>query len=128
MKDLVSLPLDRAESGVTSKYLACVLAAQRALQLNKGNPARVEVPYYKPTTQALAELQAGKIDFAMGNDALESRSRDEALYKEVLTETRLSYVDEEGQALFAPHPPAPERASASAAPAKDDAPADKPSS
>ncbi|MBI5136720.1 MAG: DNA-directed RNA polymerase subunit omega [Nitrospirae bacterium] len=105
MKDIVSLPMETPGPGVDSKYRLCVVAGQRALQIIKGSKARIDVPYCKPTTVALAEVQGGLVPFAQDDDAFKAREADEVTYKTVLAETRAAYVDEEGNALFSHHGP-----------------------
>lgn len=104
MKDIVSLPLETPGPEVDSKYRLCVVASQRALQIIKGSKPRVDVPYHKPTTVALEEVQEGLIPFAQGEDAFKARETDEMTYKTVLAETRAAYVDEEGNSLFSQGP------------------------
>jgi DNA-directed RNA polymerase omega subunit len=108
MKDIVALPLHSPGPGVDSKYRLGVLAAQRALQIVKGSQPRVETPYHKATTMALAEFQEGKVPFVVGEEAVKSRMNDEDLYKEILAEARAAYLDEEGNPVFAGPPGGPD--------------------
>ncbi len=105
MKDIISLPLETPGPGLDSKYRLCVVAAQRALQIIKGSAPRVSAPYHKATSLALEEVQEGHVTFAEGEEAFKAREEDEATYKNLLSETRMAYVDEEGNPLFN-HPPA----------------------
>jgi DNA-directed RNA polymerase omega subunit len=107
MNDIVSLPLESPGPAVDTKYRLGVLAAQRALQIIKGSHPRVETPYRKATTVALAEIGAGKVPFVLGEEAVKARTKDEEMYKQVLTEARAAFRDEEGNPLFAL--PSPER-------------------
>lgn len=102
MEDIVSLPLQNPGPGVDSKYRLGVLASQRALQIVKGSQPKVDTRYRKATTIALAEMQEGLVPFVLGEEAQKARLKDEDLYREVLTETRASYLDEEGNPLFGP--------------------------
>lgn len=104
MKDIVSLPLDSPGPGLDSKYRLGVLAAQRALQIIKGSKPKVETNYRKATSIALAELREGVIPFVLGEEATKARMKDEEMYKQVLSEARASFMDEEGNPLFGPPP------------------------
>jgi DNA-directed RNA polymerase omega subunit len=105
MKDIISLPMEAPGPNVDSKYRLCVIAAQRALQIIKGSAPRVDVPYHKPTSVALEEVQEGLVPFAIDDAAYKAREDDEATFKAVLTETRNAYEDEDGNPLFS-QPPA----------------------
>jgi DNA-directed RNA polymerase omega subunit len=118
LKDIVALPLSSPGPGVDSKYRLGVLASQRALQIVKGSQPRVETPYHKATSIALAEFQEGAVPFVVGEEAVKARMDDEDLYREILSEARAAYLDEEGNPVFAgpperieapvpPPPPAP---------------------
>jgi DNA-directed RNA polymerase omega subunit len=102
--DIVSLPLEGPGPGVDSKYRLGVLASQRALQIVRGSVPKLETHYRKATTIALEELEAGVVPFVVGEEAQKARLKDEDLYKEVLTEARAAYLDEEGNPLFGPGP------------------------
>ncbi|MFQ5509667.1 MAG: DNA-directed RNA polymerase subunit omega [Leptospirillia bacterium] len=101
MYDIVELPMETAGPGVDSKYRLAVIAGQRALQVSKGSKPRVETSFRKPTTIALIEVQEGEVPFCTGEVAVEARRKDEEMYKQVLSDARSSYVDEEGNPLFA---------------------------
>ncbi|MDH4230135.1 MAG: DNA-directed RNA polymerase subunit omega [Nitrospirota bacterium] len=100
MKDIISLPLETPGPGIDSKYRLAVLAAQRAVQISKAGRFQSAQGYRKATTQAIAELQAGSIPFALEDEAITARRHDEDLYKSLLAEARSSYVDEEGNPVF----------------------------
>jgi DNA-directed RNA polymerase omega subunit len=104
MSDIISLPLDSPGPGIDSKYRLGVLAAQRALQIIKGSKPKVETSYRKATSIALAELREGTVPFVLGEEATKSRMQDEEMYKQVLSEARASFLDEEGNPLFGPPP------------------------
>ena len=104
MKDIVSLPMEIPKDTVDSKYRACVIAAQRALQLIKGSKPRVETNYRKATTKALAEMSESLVSYSTGEEAEDARQKDEVLYREILSETRANYVDEEGNPVFSQGP------------------------
>jgi DNA-directed RNA polymerase subunit omega len=55
--------LEHSLNKVSNRYLLCVLAAKRARQLNRGAAARVETRYRKPTSTALEEIAAAKVDY-----------------------------------------------------------------
>lgn len=55
--------LEYSLNKVSNRYLLCVLAAKRARQLNRGAVSRVETRYRKPTSTALEEIAAGKVDY-----------------------------------------------------------------
>jgi len=55
--------LENALSKVSNRYLLVVLAAKRARQLNRGAAARVESRHKKPTSSALEEIAAAKVDY-----------------------------------------------------------------
>ena len=48
---------------VSNRYLLVVLAAQRSRQLNRGAAARVESRHKKPTSGALEEIAAAKVEY-----------------------------------------------------------------
>jgi len=100
MKDIISLPMESPGPNVDSKYRLCVIAAQRALQMIKGSAPRVDVPYHKPTSVALEEVQEGQVPFSIDDAAFKAREEDEATFKVVLAETRNAYEDEDGNPLF----------------------------
>ena len=55
--------LENALSKVSNRYLLVVLAAKRARQLNRGAAGRVETRHKKPTSSALEEIAAAKVDY-----------------------------------------------------------------
>lgn len=55
--------LEGALNKVSNRYLLVVLAAKRARQLNRGAPPRVESHHKKPTSSALEEIAAAKVEF-----------------------------------------------------------------
>ncbi len=123
MKDIISLPLETPGPGLDSKYRLCVVAAQRALQIIKGSSPRVSTSYHKATSTALAEVQEGLVTFAEGEAAFKAREEDEVTYKNLLSETRTAYVDEEGNPLFNQPPaqaPEPANPTPAAAPESKD--------
>jgi len=48
---------------VSNRYLLVVLSAKRARQINRGAAARVESKHKKPTSVALEEIAASKVDY-----------------------------------------------------------------
>ena len=55
--------LENALSKVSNRYLLVVLAAKRARQLNRGATARVDSRHKKPTSSALEEIAAAKVEY-----------------------------------------------------------------
>jgi len=55
--------LESALNKVSNRYLLVVLAAKRSRQLNRGAAARVESRYKKPTSGALVEIAAAKVEY-----------------------------------------------------------------
>ena len=55
--------LEQALNKVSNRYLLVVLAAKRARQINRGAAARVEPHYKKPTSTALEEIAAAKVEY-----------------------------------------------------------------
>jgi DNA-directed RNA polymerase subunit omega len=61
--------LESALSKVSNRYMLVVLAAKRARQLNRGAPPRVETRYRKPTSSALEEISAAKVEYRVKDEA-----------------------------------------------------------
>jgi DNA-directed RNA polymerase subunit omega len=55
--------LESALNKVSNRYLLVVLAAKRARQLNRGAQPRVESRHKKPTSGALEEIAAAKVEY-----------------------------------------------------------------
>jgi len=55
--------LESALNKVSNRYLLVVLSAKRARQLNRGAPPRVDSKHKKPTSSALEEIAAAKIEY-----------------------------------------------------------------
>ena len=55
--------LENALNKVSNRYLLVVLAAKRSRQINRGAPARVETRHKKPTSTALEEIGAAKVEY-----------------------------------------------------------------
>ena len=55
--------LEQALTKVSNRYLLVVLAAKRARQLNRGAQPRVESQHKKPTSGALEEIAAAKVEY-----------------------------------------------------------------
>jgi DNA-directed RNA polymerase subunit omega len=55
--------LEQAVNKVSNRYLLVVLASKRARQLNRGAAARVESKHRKPTSTALEEIAAAKVEY-----------------------------------------------------------------
>lgn len=57
--------LEDALNKVSNRYLLVVLSAKRSRQINRGAAARVETKHKKPTSTALEEVGAGKIEYRL---------------------------------------------------------------
>ncbi len=55
--------LENAINKVSNRYMLVVLAAKRARQLNRGAAARVESRHKKPTSTAIEEIGAAKVEY-----------------------------------------------------------------
>ena len=66
--------LENSLNKVSNRYLLVVLAAKRSRQLNRGAAARVETRYRKPTSTALEEIAAGKVDFRVKEEGEASKA------------------------------------------------------
>jgi DNA-directed RNA polymerase subunit omega len=55
--------LESAVNKVSNRYLLVVLSAKRARQINRGAAARVESRHRKPTSVALEEIAAAKVEY-----------------------------------------------------------------
>ena len=66
--------LENSLNKVSNRYLLVVLAAKRARQLNRGAAARVETRYRKPTSTALEEIAAAKVDYRVKEEGETSKA------------------------------------------------------
>lgn len=55
--------LEHALNHVSNRYLLVVLSSKRARQINRGALPRVETRHRKPTSVALQEVGAGKVEY-----------------------------------------------------------------
>ena len=55
--------LEKSLDNVSNRYMLVVLAAKRARQLNRGAVPRVETKHKKPTSSALEEIAAAKVEY-----------------------------------------------------------------
>ncbi len=60
--------LEGALNKVSNRYLLVVLAAKRARQINRGAAGRVETKHKKPTSHALEEIAAAKVEYRVKDD------------------------------------------------------------
>ena len=60
--------LEEALNKVSNRYLLVVLSAKRARQLNRGAVARVESKRKKPTSSALEEIAAAKVEYRVKDE------------------------------------------------------------
>ena len=61
--------LETALSKVSNRYLLVVLAAKRARQLNRGAASRVESRHKKPTSTAIEEIGAAKVEYRVKEES-----------------------------------------------------------
>jgi DNA-directed RNA polymerase subunit omega len=59
---------ENALNKVSNRYLLVVLAAKRARQLNRGAATRVESRHRKPTSNALEEIAAAKVEYRIKDE------------------------------------------------------------
>jgi DNA-directed RNA polymerase subunit omega len=57
--------LENALNKVSNRYLLVVLSAKRSRQINRGAAPRVETRHRKPTSTALEEVAAGKVEYRL---------------------------------------------------------------
>ena len=64
-------PAEQEQQTIDSKYRLILVAAQRSKQLQRGARPRVEMDAqrHKPTRIALEEVQRGKVDFSIVEEA-----------------------------------------------------------
>ena len=55
--------LEDALNKVSNRYLLVVLSAKRARQLNRGASTRVDSKHKKPTSTAIEEIGAAKVEY-----------------------------------------------------------------
>jgi len=55
--------LERSLNNVSNRYMLVVLASKRAHQINRGAAARVASRHSKPTSMALEEIAAAKVEY-----------------------------------------------------------------
>ena len=60
--------LARSLNQVSNRYMLVVLASKRARQINRGAVARVASKHIKPTSMALEEIAAAKVDYRVKED------------------------------------------------------------
>jgi len=65
MKDEITL-LNEVMNRIPNKYMAMIVAAKRAKELNQGAKPLVKIDAEKPTTVALSEIAAGLIEPKVG--------------------------------------------------------------
>ena len=66
--------LERSLNTVSNRYMLVVLASKRARQLNRGSAARVASKHNKPTSTALEEIAAAKVEYRVREEG-ETRAR-----------------------------------------------------
>jgi DNA-directed RNA polymerase subunit omega len=60
--------LEESLNKVSNRYLLVVLSAKRARQLNRSASARVDSRHKKPTSLALEEIAAAKVEYRVKDD------------------------------------------------------------
>ena len=60
--------LEHAVNKVSNRYMLVVLSAKRARQINRGAQPRVESRHKKPTSVALEEIAAAKVEYRLKED------------------------------------------------------------
>ena len=60
--------LEQALNKVSNRYMLVVLAAKRARQLNRGAASRVDSRHKKPTSGALEEIAAAKVEYRVKDE------------------------------------------------------------
>ena len=55
--------LERSLNNVSNRYMLVVLASKRARRINRGAAARVASKHIKPTSIALEEIAAAKVEY-----------------------------------------------------------------
>ena len=55
--------LEQSLNKVSNRYMLVVLASKRARQINRGAAARVISKHNKPTSMALEEIAADKVEY-----------------------------------------------------------------
>jgi DNA-directed RNA polymerase subunit omega len=66
--------LEHAVNKVSNRYLLVVLSAKRARQINRGAAARVESRHKKPTSVALEEIAAAKVEYRVKDESETTKS------------------------------------------------------
>ena len=66
--------LENSLNKVSNRYLLVVLAAKRARQLNRGAASRVDTRYRKPTSTALEEIAAAKVEYRVKEEGEASKA------------------------------------------------------
>jgi DNA-directed RNA polymerase subunit omega len=61
--------LEEALNKVSNRYLLVVLSAKRARQLNRGATTRVDSKHRKPTSSALEEIAAAKVEYRVKDES-----------------------------------------------------------
>jgi DNA-directed RNA polymerase subunit omega len=61
--------LEHSLNKVSNRYLLVVLAAKRARQINRGAACRVDTRHKKPTSVALEEIAAAKIEYRVKDES-----------------------------------------------------------
>ena len=65
---MIEPKIDDLLAAVDSKYSLVILSAKRARQLNRGASVRVDSRHKKPTSLALEEIAAAKVEYRVKDD------------------------------------------------------------
>ncbi len=87
--DVISLPIEMGASKVDSRYRLVVIASERTRQIMDGGAPLIEARHAKPTTLALHEVLAGKMELLYGEEALHAQQEAKRL-REVLKRSKRS--------------------------------------
>jgi DNA-directed RNA polymerase omega subunit len=94
--EIISLPIDFDYEKLHGRFGLVNIAAQRAKELVSGAVPRVETKHKKVATIALQEAIQGKVEFLVGQEAIEAKEEARKLdYKKLLEEKRRESEKEE---------------------------------
>jgi len=68
--------LEQSLNKVSNRYLLVVLASKRARQINRGAAARVASRHNKPTSMALEEIAAAKVEYRVKEEGETAKASD----------------------------------------------------
>ena len=68
--------LEQSLNKVSNRYMLVVLASKRARQINRGAAARVASRHNKPTSMALEEIAAAKVEYRVKEEGETAKASD----------------------------------------------------